>query len=85
MENAVNSLIDLLDSQRDKEQNNIAGYDVKVPVIYRNVEELIVSTWKSDNRLYNVSQVSRSYWESYVSPRKAMRNQYSSKIVLTGK
>lgn len=57
MNDAVDCIINILDNQGDKEQNKIAGHDVKISVIDRDFEGATVATRKSDNRLDNISKV----------------------------
>lgn len=58
MNNAVNCLINFLGNQGDKEQNNVAGDDIKIPVIYRDFDGVTAVPWKSGNRLDNILKVS---------------------------
>jgi hypothetical protein len=45
MDNALNSLVNVLDHQGNKEHDDVAGYNVEISVVDRDLDGVSVTGW----------------------------------------
>lgn len=61
MNNIFDHLIDVIDCERNKKYNGISCHDIKITVVYCNVDGLVVAARELGDGLGNISKVSGRY------------------------